>query len=941
VARKSRQFAEELGRLTHEVREEVAAVMPHVSNGASLRELHSGIRAACNPKLDEAEFADAYAQALVCGTLALELAQPELRTAAVANWLVARAGPLCREVLSDCFSIIGVIAGDSEHSELVARVSHLLRGVRVEAFSDNDPNCDAMIHFYEFFLQHHDGGRRTRRGVFYTPRPVVQFIVRNVDQLLRDEFGLRDGLADTTTWGQNFPEWKSPRIQAGHGFDERAGAFVRILDPAAGTGAFLTEVIDVIHQTLTSKWRAGDYDAETRLQLWNDYVTTHLLPRLCGMELMLPASVIAHLNIAAKLIETGYDFSGGFNGELRIDFRLTDTLASPDGTRGVMQTSCDAHTADVFTVVLGNPPFSAASSNRGRWIEDLLRGRDADGGETASYYRIDGQPLGERKLWLHDDYVKFLRYAQWQIESAGCGIVGFVINHGYLDNATFHGMRYQLLRAFPRITIVDLHGNRKKKEVAPSGGVDENVFEIEQGVSIGLFRRPLAGGRESEVAYTELWGGRDEKYAKLTEKPAKLPAVIVNAAAPNFFFIPRDDRVREEYERGIRLPDIMPVNTTAPVTARDSFVVAFDEAELLQRMSDFRDLSIPDDEIRRRYFTSGRSPKYPPGDTRGWKLAAARQRLAEDEDWRRRVRSCWYRPFDQRKIFWAPWMIDWPRDGVMRHMLAGPNIALVARRQMLPTQPCNYFWVTDTIALDGLIRSDNRGSESLFPLYLYTENDDQQRRLFAADAPRRMPNLNPAFVESAASQLGLTWLADGRGDLETSFGPEDVLHFIYAVFQSTAYRQRYADWLRIDFPRVLVPDNVRLFRSLCQIGSQLVSLHLLNTAAPPESCTFHGGEDTVVRPGFPKHVRDRVLINSDAYFQGVPADVWNFHVGGHQVCRKWLKDRRGRRILANEMESYKQMVSAVRQTLDLVNSIDRTIESCGNTLARKPKDTTV
>ena len=288
-------------------------------------------------------------------------------------------------------------------------------------------------------------------------------------------------------------------------------------------------------------------------------------------------------------------------------------------------------------MIVGNPPFSGISQQQGRWIVDLLRGSEGGRDGWCNYFEVDGRPLGERKTWLQDDYVKFLRFAHWKIETAGCGIVGLVTNHGYLDNPTFRGVRQQLLATFPRITVIDLHGNRKKKERAPDGRQDENVFAIEQGTAIGLLRRPPAGGADGACARGIVGrGGAETEHARTggrafgagRRRPGAVDPRMV-PAAPNYFFAPRLAQAEDEYDGAPRLPDLMPVNVTAPVTARDSFVVASRE-ELLARMAEFRDLAVDDDEIRRRYFTSTRSAKYAPGDTRGWKLAEARRRLAAD-----------------------------------------------------------------------------------------------------------------------------------------------------------------------------------------------------------------------------------------------------------------------------------------------------------------------
>ena len=341
-------------------------------------------------------------------------------------------------------------------------------------------------------------------------------MVSQVDRLLREEFHLPDGLADTATWGdmrQRFPQLQSPR------FIGDGEPFVRILDPAAGTGVFLVEVIDRVHTTLRDKWTREAKSPEQIRELWNAYVPRHLLPRLLGVELLLPASVLATLQIADKLAATGYEFAAPG----RIGIYLADTLAGParprmpcglpDDWLQEIQQSFQVRYEIPVTAVVGNPPFSAISQNRSRWIDALLKGQGSDA-SGRGYYEVDGLPLGERKLWLQDDYVKFMRYAQWRIECAGSGILGLVTNHGYLDNASFRGMRQRLIQDFSRVTILDLHGNRNKGETAAGGSPDENVFGVDSGVAVGLFRSPPERG-DPDLRYGELWGTREAKLRDL------------------------------------------------------------------------------------------------------------------------------------------------------------------------------------------------------------------------------------------------------------------------------------------------------------------------------------------------------------------------------------------------------------------------------------------
>ena len=598
-----------------------------------------------------------------------------------------------------------------------------------------------------------------------------------------------------------------------------------------------------------------------------------------------------------------------------------------------------------YSVVLGNPPFRGVSDNTARWIQRLLHGQGPGGNEVASYYDVDRQPLGERKLWLQDDYVKFLRYAQWQIERASAGVVGFVTNHGYLDNTTFRGVRHAMQQTFDAIDILDLHGNRKKGERNPNGGLDESVFEIEQGVAVGVFARSFRS-ESPTVLYREAWGSRAEKLTQL-EASGGCAATRLLPAAPHFLFVPSDSRAHPEYVAGLPINEVMPVNSTAVVTARDSFVVAFSEDELLARMRVFRDPNVSDDEIRAKYFTRGRSNKYPPGDTRGWKLADARHRMMHDPCWDKHIQPCDYRPFDRRFIYWADWMVDWPRTDVMCHMTRHENMGLVTRRQVPTSAACDYFWLTNSIALDGLVRSDNRGSESVFPLFLV--NGDV--------------NLSGEFIQTVEAATGLKWDPAASDPHEATFGPCSAFWYIYGLFNSTLYRTRYAAQLRQGFPRVLLPKSVGLWRKLTELGKQIAGEVLQGgkecsavssqqsavssqqaagsrqqaagsrqhsiPSTPNSSLTFADG--LALARGCPKYEGGAIWLANEGPSFPVAEAVWKYRVGTYQVARKWLRDRK--QLTGLDIAVYEQMLRAIGRMLSLTAAIDAAIVQAGGAAA--------
>lgn len=804
----------------------------------------SSLQAALGREILPVECADMLSQAMVA-SIPLVVARKELFEVA-APWLLEQAYPWELLVLEEILAASGIFA-DEYKSTWLTRVE--TKQVLSTEYSVLSTQCLDHPHLFEHFLAEHRRLHRKRGGVFYTPPELVQFTCRRVHRQLQEECRLPGGLAEAT-----------------------------ILDPAAGTGAFLLGAIDVIQSEFNPT------------EDWNDYVARHLLPHLHGIEIIPAACLAAQLNIAVKLADTGFDFQR----PAKIRVELGDALVDGNATASTILQSAIRNLQSPL-VLLGNPPFSSLSENRGQWITELVRGSP----NRPGYIITADERLGEKKTWLHDDYVKFIRYAQWLIEQAGSGTVGFVTNHGYLDNVTFRLMRRELLRVFSRIDVVDLHGNRKKGETSPDGERDENVFGLDQGIAIGFFRRlPKQGDASTcELRHGELWGTREEKLRRLSAPQDAIASTIITPNAPNFLFTPAPPPMPPEYASAWRLPDAMPVNTTAPVTARDHFVVAHTREVLCRRLDEFRDLTIPDDEIRRRYFTRTRSAKYPPGDTRSWKLTAARRTIAAEDNWQSFIRRCLYRPYDWRYVFWHKAMIDWPRTGVTSRLpvadspLEIPNpksqilnlksAILLSRRQMLPTQPCSFFWMADTLPLDGVIRSDNRGSESLFPLYLNEPNSKES-------APQA--NFALDFLAAAAQQLQLAWLPVGRGNLRSTFGPEDLLHYIYALFHSPTYRERFAAELRTEFPRILLPKNKQLFQDLVPRGQRLTQWHTLSAPAPA--------------------------------MNGVTADqLQQFRAGGHQLLRASRKSS----AIAHDHP----LAPYIAATLEEMSAIDKAIQLSG------------
>ena len=637
---------------------------------------------------------------------------------------------------------------------------------------------------------------------------------------------------------------------------------------------------------------------------------------------------VAHMKLGLQLAETHYDFSsnerlgvfltntleGGFeSGQIPFAEWLVEEAAAASGVK---------YHAPVM-VVIGNPPYSYESKNTGPWISALAR----------DYYQVDGQPLKERNpKGLRDDYVKFIRFAQWRIQQTGYGILAYISNHRYLTNPTFPGMRQSLMNTFDHLYLLNLHGSTKPKEVAPPGIADQNVFDIQQGVAIGIFVKCAPRSKDGcTVSYVDLWGSRVSKYAWLQSHDVATTAWQELAPrTPTYFFVPQGRSLSEEYDRGWKVTAIMPVNSVGLYTARDGLAIQETQADLRAVLKDF--VSLPVEEAREKYNLGA--------DSRDWQVALAQKDVRSSKLSDERIQPIAYRPFDTRFTYYtgiSRGLICMPRPEVMHHMLAGRNLALCFMRNSREQVVSNFYAVKYIADKTILSSADNA---NVAPLYLYP--DPRKLELFDTDPAEgkhsdalggRRPNLSAAFIADLSAKLNLRFTSDGKSDLLETFGPEDVFTYMYAMFYSPAYRARYAEFLTSDFPRLPLTTHTDLFRALCQLGVRLVALHTMDQFGSVLSTYPVTGNNVVERieyqvsPNEPQ--RGRVYINKTQYIDGVSPDVWEFHVGGYQVCHKWLKDRRGRMLSYEDIRHYQHIVAVLTETISLMERIDEAIEDYG------------
>lgn len=900
-------LADALAVLARRIRLAALTLLAHETEQGALRCLHKAFQSTLIHDLSEADFADTYAQTITYGLLTAAISRTEMSegrfgtalTAGDITAMVPITNPFLREMLQTFLKAGGQKGGINFDELGVQDVVELLRGEETDLpailmdFGNKTQGEDPVIHFYEHFLAAYDKQLKIERGVFYTPKPVVSYIVRSVDELLRSEFGLADGLASTVTWGEMTQRTEGLTAPEGTSADS---PFVTILDPATGTATFLVEAIELIHRTMTDKWRREGLGEAQRLAKWNEYVPAHLLPRLYGYELLMAPYAIAHMKIGLKLHETGYRFGS----DERVHVYLTNALEPADDEQqrldGILPAL--AHEAQAvnavkrtarFTVVTGNPPYAGVSSNMS----------DSIVGMVEPYKFIDGISLGERKIWTQDDYKKFIRFAQLAILKTGIGLTGLVTNHGFLSEPTSRGMRHNLLSSFSRIAVLDLHGSLKKREVCPDGSPDKNVFDIEPGVAISFFRRVVGNSNQQNVLHSDLWGLRVEKYKVLLgESIHTLDWSEISPSGDFYLYVPQDATTKEEFANFLSITNVFEIGSNGIQTSRDDVVYGFELSETQRKIAEFHlpETTFPTAKLREKYWSGKKVANYLPGDTRGWHVPHAREQLRKDRIWESRFRKTLYRPFDQRALFYASYMIDWPRFEVMSQMLH-PNLALCVGRagSAADNQEWNIVFVSDSLVDMNLFY---RGGNVAFPLRIEAISGS----LEFEKGPR--PNFQTSFLRELFDSLDI---AQASNNVFEHPLPEDILCYIYALLHSPTYRTRYAEFLKIDFPRIPLPGSRTLFDNLARLGGELVVLHLVEFALADEAdapagwpryarlAHFRGGDRTVATfPAADKAWRaGRVAINASSGFDGVPEAVWNFHVGGYQVCHKWLKDRKG------------------------------------------------
>jgi hypothetical protein len=844
--------------------------------------------------IDNKSFADIYAQTIAYGMFAARYHDPTLENFSreEAATLIPKSNPFLRKLFHD-------IAGYDVDDRLVWIVDELVRiflasdvASIMKNFGKSTKQEDPVVHFYETFLASYSPALRKARGVWYTPQPVVNFIVRAVDDILKTEFNLKDGLADRSKIKVKV---KAPKLDnrskntskiIGEQEIEKEYHKVQILDPATGTGTFLAEVVRHIHKKF-----------EGQQGIWSKYVNNDLIPRLNGFELLMASYAMAHLKMDMLLTETGYKpendqrFRIFLTNSLEEHHKDTGTLFSHWLADEANQANAIKRDAPVM-VVIGNPPYSGESSNRSEWIMNLMEDYKKEPGGKIK--------LKERNSkFINDDYVKFLRFGQHFINKNEEGILAFINPHGFLDNPTFRGMRWSLLNTYNKIYTIDLHGNTKNKEIIPDNIIDKNVFDIQQGVSINIFIKSKPKNKIGDVYHYDLYGKREYKYNFLSSNSLNtIKFKKLNHSSPNYSFRPTNKNLFESYELSISLNELFIKKTIGIQTHRDELVIDFDRENLNEKITTLFEQNL---ELSKSKFNIKESKDWNLNNA----ITKAKKFTLTDN------KQITYRPFDTRFIYYNDYFVDRTRKAVgneineNNYVINFPKIVKV-----------NWNHALITKSISTAVSLDINGTY-FAPLYLDISNN----QLLRESEHYRTPNFNPEIIKLISKNLGLEFVHEKEDNI-TAFAPIDLLDYIYAILHSPSYREKYKEFLKIDFPRVPYPTDAKKFWKLVKLGGEIRQIHLLESDIVEKPITQYpeDGDNVVTKPLYKD---GNVYINEKQYFSNIPEVAWNFYIGGYQPAQKWLKDRKGRELNYEDIFHYQKIIVALTETDRIMKEIDK------------------
>ena len=866
-------LARYLARRTRELQTQIATTLSN--EDSEIYRMFSAFKETLISTLTPDDFADMYAQTLAYGLFAARCTLPNATN--FSRHAAAEALPRSNPFLVRLFHHVSSPTLEANVTYILNDIEILLRNVPTEmlrtAFAARSHLEDPVIHFYETFLKEYNPSLRFERGVFYTPSQVISYIVKSVDSLLKTYLNRPDGLADDNTL---------------------------ILDPATGTGGFLLTVLDHIKEYVTKTYGTAE---------WPQYINAQLVKRIFGFELLVAPYTIAHLKLSLFLQAQGW------RADERLRIYLTNTLEQPQEMQPSLPfaefISDEANAAlsvkrdEPILVILGNPPYPLESANPSQ---------DSDGNLTfigtlvEDYKPVDGQQLGirDQKKPLQSDYVKFIRWAQWRIDKNGEGVIGYIVNNSFLEGVTFRRMRQSLMKSFNIIYCFNLHGSSRFGEIIPDGEIDENVFDIQQGTTILLCVKERDNAAPAKIHYADLWGNRAEKYRILSETEIQTTEwQVLHPTSPFYHFFPQRITPEQEtvYIQGWKVNDIFHEHSIGILTARDKLTIHWAAEQVHETVTDF--VSLSEDKAREKYGLRR--------DTQDWKIHLAQADLRNHPDIKKHTVPINYRPLDTRWTYYTGQSRGFhcaPRPATMSHF-QNENFALCTHRSLRNSLAWQHVFVVNGIT-DGNCISNTDGPTHVFPLYLYPNSDE------LGISTERTLNFKPDFLTALSEALGLPQTAPFN--LPESVSPEEILAYIYAVLYSPTYRERYYDFLKYDFPRIPMPENIEQFRTLAASGQHLIDAHLLKDLQIPAGHRFEGEGDGVVKKA--RYEDGKIWINPTQHFTDVPEEVWEYEIGAYQVCEKWLKDRKGEELRHEDVRQYRAILVAIAETLAVMAEID-------------------
>ncbi|EAI1791156.1 DNA methyltransferase [Campylobacter jejuni] len=876
-------FANHLSLRTRILKDEL---LLSIENEA-LISLFNTFRETLYKELSYEEFCDSFAQTL---TYSLFLAKLNNDTAKEidlnnAKKFIPKSFPLIRSMsgfLDDSFEnlenikwLLEEIINIINHIDITSIIKELNKTGEKDLF--NRPTIlsthkDPYLHFYETFLASYDPKLREVRGVYYTPAPVVIFIINAVDEVLKQDFNHKKGLSEA--------------------LDKN----ITLLDFATGTGTFLLEAFRKALEPINKN--SVNYNPKA------------LIGKFCGFEFLIAPYTIAHLKLSQSFKE---EFNSPLNDDESFKIALTNTLYS----KSISKEQNDQNTLftlidltkefkkaqkikeEQILIITGNPPYSGASSNKGLYEDEIkisyglepskanlskeqkeyinLYFQEKTKQNTSTFKAIyEKHKLENEKnpKWLLDDYVKFIRFAQSKIDFQESGIFAFISNNSFLDNPTFRGMRYSLMQSFDKIYILNLHGDTRKKEKAPDGSKDDNVFDIMQGVSINIFIKQNSKAKNTKIYYHDLYGKRKDKYEFLYENNLNsIKWTLVKNNEPFYLFLPQNNDLLEEYNKGISVKDIFMLSSVGIVSAKDSILISTNTEKLKQQIHDYY-----------------------------------------NEFDKKNIKEIAYRPFDTQKIYYDIKKVERPRIETMEHFLENENIGLICDRGTKLNNINNIFISNKIIDLH-LVGSGSY----IYPLYLYPTTRSKKF------LKKENPNFNEENFTSKIENFKENFRAFIDELYKEKFSPENILGYIYAVLFHKNYREKYLDFLKIDFPKIPFTKDKNTFKNLSKLGLKLINLHLLKN----NELDFNVGEalfKDIKNKNFKiqkiKYNKDtkELFINESLYFNEVSLEIYEFKIGGYVVLDKYLKSHKEEDI---DHKHFTLIIQTLNETLKIQDEISK------------------